>query len=130
DARFTDAFASGTPPVPVAARAKLPGVPSSAFFADLAWRHAPSGFHAGAELRASGKVYVNEMNSDAAPVYTVVNVRAGFEQRWGRWQLAEFVRMDNAGDRRYAGSVIVSEARGRFFEPAPGRTIVAGLRAG
>jgi iron complex outermembrane recepter protein len=31
------------------------------------------------------------------------------------------------GDRRYAGSVIVAEARGRFFEPAPGRNAFAGI---
>jgi iron complex outermembrane receptor protein len=30
-------------------------------------------------------------------------------------------------DRRYAGSVIVNEANGRFFEPAPGRTWLLGL---
>ena len=28
------------------------------------------------------------------------------------------MRVENVADRRYAGSVIVSEARGRFFEPA------------
>jgi iron complex outermembrane receptor protein len=80
-------------------------------------------------VHSAGKVYVNEQNSDAAPAYTVVNLRAGFEQRRGRWRLAEFVRVDNVGDRRYAGSVIVSEARGRFFEPAPARNVLVGLQA-
>jgi iron complex outermembrane receptor protein len=80
-------------------------------------------------VHSAGKVYVNEQNVDAAPAYTVVNLRAGFEQRLGRWQLTEFARMDNIADRRYSGSVIVSEARGRYFEPAPGRNAMVGITA-
>ena len=129
DARFTQDFLTGTPPVRVAAGAKLPGVPERVFHAEGNWRHAPSGFHAGLELHSASKVYVNELNSDAAGAYAVVNAHAGFEQRRGRWRLAEFVRVDNVGDRRYAGSVIVSEARGRYFEPAPGRNAIAGVQA-
>ena len=34
---------------------------------------------------------------------------------------------DNLLDRRYAGSVIVNEGNGRFYEPAPGRNYVAKL---
>ena len=48
--------------------------------AELVWRHAASGFHAAAELRASSKVYVNEANTDAAAGYAVTSLRAGFEQ--------------------------------------------------
>jgi iron complex outermembrane receptor protein len=44
--------------------------------------------------------------------------------------VSEFVRVDNVGNRRHAGSVIVNEANGRFFEPAPGRTWLAGVEAG
>jgi iron complex outermembrane receptor protein len=127
DAKFTEPFVSGTPPSVVASGSKLPGVPGSVFHGELVWRHAASGFHAGGELHSAAKVYVNEQNADAAPAYTVVNLRAGFEQRLGRWQLTEFVRVDNVGDRRYAGSVIVSAAGGRFFESAPGRNAMAGL---
>jgi len=129
DARFTDPFASGTPPVTVPAGAHLPGVPGSVLHAELVWRHAAMGFHAGGELHAAGKVYVNEANTDAAPGYTVVNLRAGFEQRWREWRLSQFVRVDNVGDRKYAGSVIVAEARNRYFEPAPERNAMVGFQA-
>jgi iron complex outermembrane receptor protein len=43
--------------------------------------------------------------------------------------LNAFVRGDNLADRRYAGSVIVNEGNGRYFEPAPGRTWLAGASA-
>jgi iron complex outermembrane receptor protein len=129
DARFTEGFSSGTPPVPVPAGSRLPGVPGSVLYAEIVWRHAPSGFHAGAELRASGKVWVNEANVDAAAGYAVASLRAGFERRGETWRFAAFARIDNVGDRAYAGSVIVAEARGRYFEPAPGRTWMAGATA-
>ena len=38
-----------------------------------------------------------------------------------------FARGDNLTGKRYAGSVIVNEGNGRFFEPAPGRTWAVGL---
>jgi iron complex outermembrane recepter protein len=124
DARFTGAFTSLANTVPAGRR--LPGVPHVVGHAELAWR--PSGgFHAAAEVRHSGKVYVNEANSDAAAAYTVANLRAGYEHRMGGWRLREFIRVDNVADRRYAGSVIVAEARGRYFEPAPGRSYFAGV---
>ena len=129
DARFTEPFASGTPAVTVRSGARLPGVPQSVLYGELVWRHAASGFHAAAEMRSSGRIFVNEANTDAAGAYTVANLRAGFEQRLDSWRIREFVRVDNVSDRRYAGSVIVAEARGRFFEPAPGRGYFAGVNA-
>jgi len=123
-ARFTEGFSIGT--TPVAAGRRLPGVPASVVHAEVAWRHA-GGFHAAIEARRSDRVYVNEANSDAAEGYTVANVRAGYEQRIGDWRWTGFIRVDNVADRRYAGSVIVAEARGRFFEPAPGRNAFGGV---
>lgn len=129
DARFTEGFTSGTPPVPVPAGSRLPGVPGSMLYAELVWRHAASGFHAGAEVRASGKVRVNDANTDAAPGYGVASLRAGLERRFGSWRFSAFARVDNVGDHAYAGSVIVAESRGRYFEPAPGRSWMAGATA-
>jgi iron complex outermembrane receptor protein len=43
------------------------------------------------------------------------------------WNLSATARIDNLLDRRYAGSVIVNEGNGRFFEAAPGRSFVLKL---
>lgn len=128
-ARFTDSFTTGVPPVTVNAGNRLPGVPHNTFYGELLWRHAASGFHAGAEVRHNGGVYVDDQNSDKAASYTVANVRVGFEQRGRGWKLSEFLRVDNVTDRQYIGSVIVAESNGRFFEPAPGRTWLVGVSA-
>lgn len=127
NARFTEGFTSGGAEIP--AGRKLPGVPRSVLFAEGVWRHPRGGFHAAIELRHAARVYVNEANSDAAKAYTVGAIRMGLEQRPGAWRFRQFVRIDNVSDRRHAGSVIVAEARSRFFEPAPGRTWLAGLDA-
>jgi len=133
NARFTEAFTTviSTPSVPVTVNAgsRLPGVPEQSLFGELVWRYAPVGFHAGVEVRHSGKIYVNDPNTEAAAAYTVWNLRAGFEQRGRKWRIAEFVRVDNVGDKEYIGSVIVSEANNRFYEPAPTRNLMAGVQA-
>lgn len=133
DATFKQSFTTvtGTPATPVTVRAgsKLPGIADNIWFGELVWRYAPLGFHAGAEVRHSGKVWVNDQNSEAADAYTIYNLRAGLEQRGKGWKLSEFVRLDNMSDRRYIGSVIVSEANNRYYEPAPGRNFTVGIHA-
>jgi iron complex outermembrane receptor protein len=132
-ATYAEAFSScpGSPCVPatIAAGNRLPGVPVSALYGELSWRHAPSGFSTALEVHSQAQMYVDDANSDAAPRYTVVNARAGFEQKLGAWQLQEFARVENIGDRRYAGSVIVNDSNGRYFEPAPGRNTYVGVSA-
>jgi len=133
DARFTQPFPTiiSTPPIPVtvAAGNKLPGVPSSSLYGELVWRHPPSGFHSGVEVRRNDKIYVNDANTESAAGYTVWNLRTGFEQRGKNWRVSEFLRIDNFTDRRYIGSVIVAEANNRFYEPAPGRNWLIGINA-
>jgi len=49
-------------------------------------------------------------------------------QRGKNWRITEFVRIDNLADETYAGSVIVNESNGRFYEPAPGRNYLVGVQ--
>lgn len=123
DARFAESFTSGTPAVTVPAGNRIPGVPRSSLYAELRWRHVASGFSSALEARRNAKVHVDDRNSDSATAYTVVNLRAGFEQKARGWRLAQTLRIDNLGNRNYVGSVIVAEANGRFFEPAPRRNV-------
>ena len=122
-ARFTEPFSSGGVAIPSGKR--LPGVPDRSLQAEIAWRR--GGFHAAAEARHAGRIFVNEANVDAAAAYTVANLRTGYTRRMGDWRFTGFARVDNVGDRKYAGSVIVAEARGRYFEPAPGRSHYGGV---
>ena len=129
DARYAEAFASGAAGATVPAGNQLPGVPRTALYAELQWRHFASGFSAALEARHSSKVYVDDQNSDAAAAYTIANLRLGFEQKARDWRITETLRIDNLSDRRYIGSVIVADGNGRFFEPAPRRNVAILLSA-
>ena len=126
DATFKDPFTPGTGGT-VAAGNRLPGVASNLFYGELVWRDATGGFHAGAELRHSGQVFVNDQNSEAAAAYTIGSLRAGLQQRGKGWRVSEFLRIDNITDRKYVGSVIVADGNGRFYEPSPGRSATLGV---
>jgi len=108
---------------------RLPGVPRASLYAELGWEHRPWGLQAALEWRHTGRVAVNDANSDWAAASHAVNLRASLTQQVGRWRLTEVLRIDNVADRAFAGSVIVNEGNRRFFEPAPGRTWAAGVSA-
>jgi iron complex outermembrane receptor protein len=127
-ATFADDFATGAPPVVVGAGARLPGVPSQQAYGDLAWTPLRGrGFTTALEVQYVDRLYVNERNSDFAPSYAVANARVGWSGTLGRANVRGFVRLNNLFDRRYAGSVIVGDTNGRYFEPAPGRNWFAGF---
>ena len=47
----------------------------------------------------------------------------------GGWHFSELLRIENAGDRNYAGSVIVNDGNKRYFEPALPRHWLLGVTA-
>jgi iron complex outermembrane receptor protein len=107
--------------IPVGRR--LPAVPANSLYASLTWRDAAQHYSVTVETLGRASIPVDDRNSDAAARYWVTNVRAGMEQRRERWRFTEFLRVNNVLNRHYAGSVIVNESNGRFFEPAPGRSV-------
>ena len=127
-AKFAADTTTGSPPQTLAAGSRLPGVPAASAYAELAWsRPEWLGFVAALELQYADKLYVNDLNTDAAPRYTVANARLGVEQHYGAWTLREFVRVNNLAARDYVGSVIVGDTNGRYFEPAARRNYLAGV---
>ena len=126
-AEFADDIASGSPPVVVPAGNRLPGVPENAAYAEIAWVPLVLPWlELAAEVQHTSKLFVNDRNTDAAPAWTIGNLRASVVHRVGAWTLRGFVRVNNVTDRDYVGSVIVGDTNGRFFEPAPGRNVFAG----
>lgn len=114
-------------PVIVAGK-RLPGVARSSVQAALAWTPATA-WRVGLEARYLSRVFVNDLNSDAAASYLLTDASLGYLARFGAWRLSGFVRIDNLFDSAYVGSVIVNEGNQRFFEPGPGRTWSFGLTA-
>ncbi len=133
DARYRDGFlvCAGVPcfepTLPVPAGNRVAGTSTGSAWAEIAWRTDPNGEFA-AEWRASGKTAVNDSNADFAGGWGIAGLRytRHWATAWGRLELIG--RVDNLLDRRYAGSVIVNEANGRYFESAEPRNWWIGLR--
>ncbi len=143
DARFSQAFSNNT--ATVASGNRMPGIPQHFIFSELAWSSRPStgtpakgpaaqlGRRAGLELTRAGKLYANDVNTAQSAGYTLLATRVSHG-----WSLAAlgaaqgvltaYARIDNLTDRRYVGSVIVNQAAGQFYEPAPGRNYTLGLK--
>lgn len=132
DARYREAFntCTGTPcTVPttvIAAGRRIPGIARQMAYASAGWLPA-QGWRAGLDVRRGGAVFVNDLNSDAAAGATVLGAHLGYAVVVDCFELQAFARGDNLTQQRYAGSVIVNEGNGRFFEPAPGRTYWVGV---
>jgi iron complex outermembrane recepter protein len=115
--------------VPVGNR--IAGTQRRAAWAEVAWRPGALPGEFALEARGQAATYANDLNEarSRAPGFGVVNLR------WSNdWNLGEagtvqtLVRLDNAADRTYVGSVIVNDANGRFFEPGAPRSLLLSLR--
>jgi iron complex outermembrane receptor protein len=95
--------------------------------ASLEWGH-EIGWHASLTGDYVGAVPVNDLNTDSAPSYFVLDADVGYGFNLASGQLRTFFAIDNAFDRKYAGSVIVNDGNGRYFEPAPDRTFMLGFQ--
>jgi iron complex outermembrane receptor protein len=74
-------------------------------------------------------VYVNDVNTESADAYTVVNWRLAFKQASGGWGFTEFARVNNLFDEKYSGSVVLNDSGFAYYEPSPGRNFQVGVSA-
>lgn len=138
DAQYSQSFSSKTAggTTTVASGNKLPGIPASSFFSELAWassvvqarKGAPAmGTRLGVELIQAGRIYANDINTQSADGHTVLNLAAS--QRWavGKGVLTLYGRINNLSDERYAGSVIVNQGSAQYYEPGLPKNWTAGL---
>jgi iron complex outermembrane receptor protein len=134
DAIYIDAYqtCAGTPcKVPnqlVGSGNRLPGVPHNDAYARIGWGR-PLGWRASLIGQYISAIAVNDANSEFAAAYPVLDASGGYTAELESTRLSLFIRLNNLLDRRYAGSVIVDDGNGRYFEPAPGFNVFAGFTA-
>jgi iron complex outermembrane receptor protein len=106
-----------------------PGVPGQ-----RAYLSASADLPAGVRLEARGTwvdaYFVDDANVARTDAYRVVELRAEANEILGRWRVHPFLGVDNLFDERYAGSVVPNGFGGRYYEPAPGRSVYLGLELG
>lgn len=105
---------------------RLPGVPEHRLAARL--RAERGGFVLEPELEAASGLWTDDANTVRTDPFVVVDLALAYEG-WsaGGVALRPFVRLQNALGSDYVASVIVNARGGRFFEPAAGRAVWAGL---
>lgn len=105
---------------------RLPGVPEhrGTLRAELA--RGPAFVHLSALL--AGPVWTDDANTTRADGFVTADLRAGLTGlAAGRALVQPFVQIQNLTDARYAGSINPNATAGRYFEPAAGRSVQAGL---
>ena len=138
DAKYTDPFCSGQSASSrlacntgtwVLSEKSIPGTYRQTAYAELNWKHAPSGFSTALETRGVGQVQVSDKGSDKASGYAILNWRGGFAQNINKWHFSEFIRIENLLEKNYVGSVKVNDVSSQFYEPGAGRNWMFGLNA-
>lgn len=126
DATFDADIAATTTKPLIEKGTYIPGIAKNQAFTRIAWQP-KQGFQAGLEARYMDKIYVDDINSDTAPSYTVVAANVGYLWVNRDWKVNSYARVDNLFDRNYVGSVIVNDGNSRFFEPVDGRNFSVGM---
>jgi iron complex outermembrane recepter protein len=116
------------PTLPVAAGNRIAGTQRGLAFGELAWQPMPR-TEIAAEVRRASALTANDINTEAAAPYTLFALRA--RQRYelaDKFQLEVLARLDNAGNKAYASSVIVNDANGRYYETGAPRAWLLSAR--
>ena len=101
---------------------RIPGVPEHALMTSATVR--AGGFTLSTTADLAGTVDVDDANTAQAPGRAIIGVGAGRELLVGGARLATLVALQNVGGVRSAGSVSVNATGGKFYEPAPRRTLL------
>jgi iron complex outermembrane receptor protein len=104
----------------------IPGVPENLLSADFTYTH-PSGIYSQFTALHVDEIYADNANTTANDAYTLADLRLGYSQFFGPWELSPFIGVNNLFDKLYNGNVRINAFGGRYFEPAPDRNIYAGL---
>jgi iron complex outermembrane recepter protein len=131
DYRFRDYSFTDTAGIHVLDGRPLAGIPAN--WLQLTVRARPAAF-AGvwAEVQptySSGYLVSDVADTRTSPWWST-NVRAGWDGSAGSMRLAPFIGINNALNHQYVSSVVINAARGRYYEPAPGRNVYLGMSIG
>ena len=98
-------------------------------FAEAAWATGVAGTF-GLEVRGVSGTTANDTNTAFADKYALAALRWGYRiPIGGALDAVELLaRVDNLTDKRYAGSVIVNEANGRYYETGAPRAALLAVR--
>lgn len=106
---------------------RLPGIPQQTAFASLRWAENDIGY-AALDAHWTGSIQADDANTVRVAPHAVLNARLGKRIPAGDDELTVYAGIDNLTDETYFDNIRINTYGGRYFEPAPSRTVYAGLR--
>ena len=106
---------------------RIPGLPEQTWVNQLTWENLDERF-ATLETEYVGDLVADNANQTAVDSYWLVNLRVG-----DGWQLSQqtrlsaYVGLRNLLDEEHYSNVRLNGTFGRFYEPAPGRSVYGGV---
>ncbi|KXS37498.1 MAG: iron complex outermembrane recepter protein [Halomonadaceae bacterium T82-2] len=106
---------------------RIPGVPERTWVNRLSWQGLDRRF-ATLETRYIGSMAADDANDETIDAVWLVNLRAGDGWRLGGDTVLEaYAGVRNLFDREHYANVIINASHERYYDPAPGRTVYAGV---
>ncbi len=108
----------------------VPGVPAHNVFAEVSYLTA-HGVSMTFDIQRVGRFFVNDLNTASNEPYVIANLRAGYDLKLSRgFKLSPWVGLLNLRDKVYVAQTQVNAAAGRYFNPLPDLTFLAGVKVG
>ena len=104
---------------------RIPGIPAHALATSAAIRLGDAAVSATADVASA--LDVDDANSVQVPTRTLLGLALSRTVQLAGVRVSPLVALQNIGGVRTVGSVSVNAAAGKFFEPAPGRTLLVRL---
>src|SRR6185436_1821021 len=131
DYRFREYSFTDTAGIHVLDGRRLAGIPDNWLHLTIRARPAAfAGVWAEVQPTYSSRYLVSDVSNTRTSAWGSTNVRAGWDGEAGSMRLAPFVGINNAFNQQYVSSVVINAARGRYYEPAPGRNVYLGISIG
>lgn len=109
---------------------RLPGVPTHEIFAGVNYR-TTGGLSASFDVQRVGRFFLDDLNTASNEPSVIANLRLGYRLGLTRGlELSPWVGLQNLRDRIYVSQTRPNAAAGRYFNPLPGLTLLAGVRFG
>ncbi|WP_157471675.1 TonB-dependent receptor family protein [Gilvimarinus agarilyticus] len=106
---------------------RLPGVARENLYSQVDWQARSIPLQLSLATQYRGDVASSDDNSEIVPGALTWDLAARSQRAWGATLVSLWAKLNNVTDKKYVGSVIVNQSRGRTIEPAPGRQLDVGV---
>lgn len=104
---------------------RIAGIPRQTLFGELAYDR--EAWYARLSTTVHDHQYADNANQARVAGYAVTSVRVGWRVGEGGQRWEPYVGIDNLFDRDYYDNLRINDTAGGYYEPAPGRTLYAGV---